>query len=126
MEFPSARIIYHGLQSFRRFIQPAKKHQYAVIASLPATGKTSLLQLLKNALESEGSNVICLSISDDGHDKLMAKLECQGIVDDKQKLKDLNPTWLLLDDAQNAYTPKSEIYSVLAVCGERDIGIRHR
>jgi energy-coupling factor transporter ATP-binding protein EcfA2 len=45
-----------------------KEKQYAVIGSPPATGKTSLLQLLQKALEDKGSNVVRLNITDIGPD----------------------------------------------------------
>jgi hypothetical protein len=78
-----------------------RKKQYAIIRSPPATGKTSLLQLLENF------NVIRMSCNQDvGPDEVRANLASQGIVKNKQKLEELKPTWVLLDDAQNAYAQK--------------------
>jgi adenylylsulfate kinase-like enzyme len=89
--------------------------QYALIGS----GKTSLLQLLEEALENQGSKVIRLTISDVGP-ALRAELAHEGIVNDKRKLEELKPTWLLLDDGE-----RTEVCSVLAVFGESDVGLRH-
>jgi hypothetical protein len=84
-----------------------KMKQYAVIGSPPATGKTSLLQLLEKGLEDKESNVIRLYITDVGPEELMAKLARQGVVDDERLLRELKPTWVLLDGAQNAYAQKN-------------------
>ena len=88
----------------------AKKQQYVVIGSSAATGKTSLLQLLKKRLEEKGANVIRLNITDEGPDELIAELALDGIVKNERKLRELcqnnSAVWLLLDDAQNAYAQK--------------------
>ena len=80
----------------------AKSQQYVVIGASAATGKTSLLQLVEKELEQEGANVIRLSILDRGTGVLFEQLEGEGIGNNK-KLRELKNTWLLLDDAQNAY-----------------------
>jgi len=88
----------------------ATKQQYVVIGSAPATGKTSLLQLLKKGVEEKGHTVIRLNITDVGPDELTAELARDGIVKNERKLKEFcqnsSAVWLLLDDAQNAYAEK--------------------
>lgn len=84
----------------------AKRQQYVVIGSSAATGKTSLLQLLAIGLEKKGATVVEMSILDRGTDHLFEFLDRAGIVNDKKELKKIKNTWLLMDDAQNAYSSR--------------------
>lgn len=85
----------------------AKEQQFVVIGSPAATGKTSLLQLLGKALKEEkGANVLKINVSDVGLDAMLQRFHEKGIVDDEEKLQQLRNTWLLLDDAQNAYATR--------------------
>jgi len=89
----------------------AKSHQHVVIGSSAATGKTSLLQLLKKKLkEDHGDEVnvirICMS-SDESSEYYKELLVTKGIPKEIEELeKSTKKTWLLLDDAQNAYAEK--------------------
>jgi hypothetical protein len=88
----------------------ARDRQHVVIGSSAATGKTSLLQLLKKKLveEEEGANVIRIHLNSSMTvQHLMELLTKNGIsTDDLSELEQIKNTWLLLDDAQNAYDRK--------------------
>jgi hypothetical protein len=80
-----------------------------VIGSSAATGKTSLLQLLKKRLdqEEEGANVVRINLNSTMTvQHLMEELAEYGIVQQMARLGEVKNTWLLLDDAQNAYDRK--------------------
>jgi len=90
----------------QRIYDAAKERQHVVIGSSAATGKTSLLQLLKKKLEEEEERVNVVRInmnSTDTADGLLRLLAEKGICKDVEKLSSLENTWLLLDDGQNAY-----------------------
>ena len=84
----------------------AKNLQHVVIGSPAGTGKTSLIQLLRKKLRDEGANVIRLNMSSAyAADYYITKLrEKQIDPADADSLENLQNTWLLLDDAQRAYT----------------------
>ena len=84
----------------------AKNSQHVVIGSPAGTGKTSLIQLLQKKLRDEGANVIRLNMSSAyAADYYITKLrEKQIDPADADSLENLQNTWLLLDDAQRAYT----------------------
>jgi len=102
------REVHKVCASGKHIFTTTKISQYSVIGSPPATGKTSLLQLLKKALEDKGSKGIRVNVRDIGLEKLTSKLADLGIEDNEQKLREqLNKdTWVLFDDAQNAYAPE--------------------
>ena len=84
----------------------AKRNHFVVLGSPPSTGKTSLLQLLKSRLENEkGAKVINYPIRPTSSDvlTLVKELAEKGITSDQKELNQLQNTWLLIDDAQNAY-----------------------
>ena len=87
-------------------LQTAREGQYVVIGSPAATGKTALLQLIRQKLKSQGSNVIRISLRDVGYDSIHAQLRDKGITNDFDALEQVRNTWLLLDDAQSVYDPK--------------------
>jgi Cdc6-like AAA superfamily ATPase len=78
-----------------------------VLGSSAATGKTSLIQLIKEkVLQEDGNaNVIRINLNPmDTVDDLMVLLKEKGPnFRDTEKLQKLKNTWLLLDDAQNCY-----------------------
>ena len=82
----------------------AKERQHVVIGSSAATGKTSLLQLLEKRLDEEqGATVVRISMNRMyTNESFMGRLAEEGIA--LSKLKKVKNTWLLLDDAQNAYS----------------------
>jgi predicted AAA+ superfamily ATPase len=79
-----------------------------VLASSAATGKTSLLQFLEKRLkEEEGASVIRIDMDRAGTvESLFEQLAKKGIYTEVKKLRSFENTWLLLDDAQNAYDRK--------------------
>jgi hypothetical protein len=79
-----------------------------VIGSSAATGKTSLIQLLEKKLEGEtGATVVRIDLnSTDTVESLFQDLAAAGISRRVQELRQLKNTWLLFDDAQNAYDQK--------------------
>ena len=92
--------------TLQRIYEAAKGNQYVVLGSPPATGKTSLLQLLQQSLKTEkGANVIRFPVRSKPADVLVQKLAEKGITDDEEAMQKLQNTWLLIDDAQNAYDP---------------------
>jgi hypothetical protein len=93
-------------QKMEEILRTARQRQHVVIGSPPATGKTSLLQLIRHKLRSQGANVIRMSLRDVGVDSLSKQLENKGIVNDYDELEKIRNTWLLLDDAQSVYDSK--------------------
>ena len=87
-------------------LRTAREGQYVVIGSSAATGKTALLQLIRQKLKSQGSNVIRISLRDIGYDAIQAQFRDKGITHDFDALEQVRNTWLLLDDAQSVYEPK--------------------
>jgi len=82
----------------------AKERQHVVIVSLATTGKTSLLQLLEKQLEEEkGATVVQISMNRAYTVKIFRLQEKESSCLSSKKVKN---TWLLLDDAQNAYDRK--------------------
>jgi hypothetical protein len=98
----------------------ARSNQHVVIGSSAATGKTSLLQLLEKRLmeEEEGASVIRINMnSTDTADSLLQQLAEEGICKEVKKLRRVKNTWLLLDDAQNAYDRKFDPFWHFVVKG---------
>jgi len=85
-------------------ISTARSKQHVVVGAPPATGKTALLQLVRESLLKGGAKVVDVDIRNDGVDKLYSDVAAEGIVTQKSKLRELKNTWLLLDDSQNAYS----------------------
>ena len=85
-------------------ISTACSKQHVVVGAPPATGKTALLQLVRESLLKAGANVVDVDVRNDGVDKLYNELAAEGIATQKSKLRELKNTWLLLDDCQNAYS----------------------
>ena len=88
-------------------ISTARSKQHVVVRAPPATGKTALLQLVRESLLKGGAKVIDVDVRNDGVDKLYndgMMLRQEGIVTQKSRLRELKNTWLLLDDSQNAYS----------------------
>jgi hypothetical protein len=85
----------------------AKEKQHVVLCSSAATGKTSLIQLIKKkVLQEDGdANVIRINLYPmHTVDDLMVLLKEKGLdFRDTEKLQELKNTWLLLDDAQHCY-----------------------
>ncbi|CAB9507523.1 expressed unknown protein [Seminavis robusta] len=92
--------------TLQRIYKYAKKSSFVVLGSPPSTGKTSLLELLHNSLELKEANVIRYPIRSDDPVELIKDLADKGITKDRNALKKLKNTWLLIDDAQNAYDKK--------------------
>jgi hypothetical protein len=91
----------------KQIYDTAKENQHIVIGSPPATRKTSLLQLLRNKLEREGASVIRIDMNGvDTVKSLKDQMAEYGIMKQSSKLQLVKNTWLLLDDAQNAYGTK--------------------
>ena len=88
--------------TLQRIYEAAKENQYVVLGSPPATGKTSLLQLLQKSLSEKGANVIRFPIRSEA-DALVKNLAENGITANEEVMQKLKNTWLLIDDAQNAY-----------------------
>eukprot|EP00523_Entomoneis_sp_CCMP467_P012077 CAMPEP_0168717728 /NCGR_PEP_ID=MMETSP0724-20121128/149_1 /TAXON_ID=265536 /ORGANISM="Amphiprora sp., Strain CCMP467" /LENGTH=468 /DNA_ID=CAMNT_0008764213 /DNA_START=9 /DNA_END=1415 /DNA_ORIENTATION=+ len=83
-------------------IAAARSRQFVVVGAPPATGKTSLLQLVENNLrQKHGATVHRLHLKDTGETHLLERLKNKGIEEDR--LDDLENCWLILDDAQNVY-----------------------
>ena len=97
-------------QVIQAIYDTALEKQHVVLGSSAATGKTSLLQLLEKRLmeeEEEGASAIRINMnSTDTADSLLQQLAEEGICKEVKKLRSLEKTWLLLDDAQNAYDRK--------------------
>jgi hypothetical protein len=85
----------------------AKEKQHVVLGSSAATGKTSLIHLIKmKVLQEDGdANVIRINLNPmHTVDDLMVLLKEKGLdFRDTEKLQELKNTWLLLDDAQHCY-----------------------
>ena len=92
-------------------IEVASASQYVVIGSPPATGKTSLMQLVGVALETAGQKVCYFAVrpGDEGVKWLFDKLVLSAGIDLRNgiwtsaALRDFPRVWILIDDAQNAY-----------------------
>ena len=87
-----------------RIVDIARKHAAVVVGSLPATGRTSLLQqvmwyLRENYIKTHRRR----PDSSQSTDTLKTWLSKKGIVDDKDDLENIKGTWLLLNDSQTAY-----------------------
>ncbi|KAL3903333.1 MAG: hypothetical protein SGILL_010485 [Bacillariaceae sp.] len=89
----------------KSIIETAQKEQFVVLGSTAATGKTSLLQLVKAELEDEhAANVVEINpYTGDPVLELFDELKNRGISKQKSDLKRLRNTWLLIDDGQNIY-----------------------
>ena len=87
-----------------RIISTARERQHVVVGSSPATGKTSLLQLVEQIVERDEATVIRFSPRHRGLGTLFSILAEEGFpASGTSKLKQLRNTWLMLDDAQSAY-----------------------
>jgi len=92
-------------------IEAANLKQFVVVGSPPATGKTSLMQLISVAVEESGDNVCLFAIrpGDEGVQWLFDTLKTKSGIDlhdqahTTKKLCDLERVWVLIDDAQGAY-----------------------
>ena len=83
-------------------IDLARSRQYVVLGSPPATGKTSLLQLVQKKLRSQGATVKRLPLT--GFltiEEVKTKINQLGLSADEDDMKNVVNTWLLLDDAQD-------------------------
>ena len=91
-----------------RVIQETREgKQHVVVGSPPATGKTSLLQLIEKEYRNayNATRVIKLTINESMKPQfLFDHLDGKGISQDADKLAQLGDTLLLIDDAQNAYS----------------------
>ena len=87
----------------QEIIQTARARQHVILGSPPATGKTSLIQLLEQQLKSEGASVIRMQGLHLGLQNMLETLREGGIRPDIKALQKLRNTWLLVDDAQNIY-----------------------
>ena len=104
--------------------ETTKRTNYVVLSSPASTGKTSLLQLLTEKLtastdktslfelltekltkeEKQPVHIVDFPIRSKSVEELFRVLEQKGInLKEKDQLKKLRNTWLLIDDAQNAY-----------------------
>ena len=98
--------------------EKADKHQIVVVASPASTGKTSLLQLIRKRLideDQEGLDVVKLYMrSDKTSDYYTDLLANEYGIDstNQKKVDDSNKKvfWLLLDDAQNCYDIKFNLF----------------
>jgi hypothetical protein len=93
--------------------------QFVVLRAPASTGKTSVLTLLGDELKKKKANVINFSVRRIGIEKLLESLYDVGIPKQKDKLQALENTWLLLDDAQNAYTEDYQVFWEIVV---KDVG----
>ena len=90
----------------QRVIELAQLRQHVVLSSPPATGKTSVLQLIKRQLRDSETVRKVLQIPLNTTLSVAAvkeKLAGIGISEFEDDLERIENTWLLLDDAQNWY-----------------------
>ena len=88
----------------KEIIELARSKQYVILASPPATGKTSLLQLVQQELRRQGATTKKLHLT--GYltiGEVKGKLNQVGFTADEDDMENVRNTWLLLDDAQNWY-----------------------
>ncbi|CAB9521841.1 expressed unknown protein [Seminavis robusta] len=89
--------------------EKALVHQHVVVGSPPSSGKTSLLQLLKLKLRGLANDPTPARInmtSDRSVEELMDDLRDYGITKKVKDLEKVKNTWILIDDAQNAFDEK--------------------
>jgi predicted AAA+ superfamily ATPase len=112
-----------------KIYETARSNQHVAIGSSAGTGKTSLLQLLEKRLnEEEGPIEIIVIYMNRSRtaDCLLAQLARHGINhEDRHEVRQVKNTWLLLDDAQNAYDRKFDpfwqfVVKVIASAGVQD------
>jgi hypothetical protein len=94
-------------EAVSEIIDLAKREQFVVLSSPPATGKTALLQLVQHTLyHNEGATVKLLPLTAYSTvEDIKTELDLLGISPwaDPTETIDEN-TWILLDDAQNWYS----------------------
>ena len=93
-----------------RVVQQMKDVSYMVVGSPPSSGKSSLLQLLKWYLralpEGERPRIVQLKMNKGtASEDYFKQLARAGMVNDMEELCKIEKTWVLVDDAQNAYDP---------------------
>jgi hypothetical protein len=82
----------------------AKLRQHVVLGSSAATGKTSLLQLLEKKLErEEGTTVLKINLNRGFTATYFLERLAKEAGIEQSTLKKVKNTWILFDDAQNAY-----------------------
>jgi hypothetical protein len=95
-------------------IATADANQHVVLASPPATGKTSLLALVENALSrmpNEGPVLVFAPRKTGNAKMILDRLEHTYNIPtsgDLAALKYVSRTWIIIDDAQRAYTDEYE------------------
>ena len=113
----------------QEIFETALEKQFVVLGSPAATGKTSLLQLLEQALKvrakekQQECRVIRFHTVDIGADALIRQLEKKGISNDVEVLRQHKNTWLLIDDAQNVYASKYAPFWHIVVKGIISAGV---
>ena len=109
----------------QQVIKLAQRRQHVVLGSPPATGKTSLLQLIKRQLRDSETvkKVLQIPLNTTLSVAIVKeKLAGIGITEFEDDLERIENTWLLLDDAQNWY---GEVY-VLAILEVFDQAVARR
>ena len=104
-------------------VECATEKQFVIIGGSPATGKSSLLDLLRCKLEANGDEVVSYSILNfsTASTDMINLLKSYGITNNRnQTIETFNKQdqgyrlWLLIDEAQNGYSTEFEpIWSFL-------------
>ena len=88
-----------------KIFQAADQGQHVVISSPPATGKSGLLDLMVAKLESRNEQVfLCVPDGDSEKMKDMFRRDFNLPTSNLLKLRNVQPCWILIDDAQRGYT----------------------
>jgi hypothetical protein len=105
-------------------IRTADENQHVVLSSPPATGKSSILELLTARLESENERVF--QFVPEGNSEIMKamfKEDCGLPTANLLALRKVPRMWILIDDAQRGYAKKFDNMWEFLV---KDLGAKNR
>lgn len=86
-----------------KIIQTALESQHVVLSSPPATGKTSLLDMIVDRLEKQNERIFYFVPERNG-EVMKEQIRSWGIpTSDLLALRKIDTTWILVDDAQRGY-----------------------
>ena len=93
----------------------ARARQYVIVGGPPATGKSSLLELLRQKMEKAGDKVVSIDIvnTPSAPDDIFDVLKSHGVTANRDETVQAfqardRGLWLLIDEAQNGYSARFE------------------
>lgn len=93
----------------------ARERQHVIVGGPPATGKSSLLELLRQKMEKAGDKVVSIDIvnTSTAPDDIFNVLKSHGVTSNRDETVQAfqardHGVWLLIDEAQNGYSARFE------------------